>query len=116
VGTLVAEIVTHLLKRLVGGARPDVVFPDLDSAWIPPRSRRRRLPLAHTAVVVALTCAMWPWLRRSQKIVAVGFVTVVPLNRVYVGAHWPIDLIAGAAVGLLAAAVAWLDAVAGEEH
>jgi membrane-associated phospholipid phosphatase len=43
-------------------------------------------------------------------------VLVVPLHRVYVGAHWPIDLLGGAAVGLLAAAVAWRDAAAGDER
>ena len=65
-------------------------------------------PSAHTAVVVALSCAMWPWLRPNQRIVAVVLVVLIPFDRVYVGAHWPIDLAGGAAVGLLAAAVAWL--------
>ena len=40
-------------------------------------------------------------------------VVLIPLNHVYIGAHWPIDLAGGAAVGLLAATITWLIAARG---
>ena len=108
VAVLIAEISTQVLKRLVSQARPYVVLPNLDTHGYPRDPVGNAYPSAHTAVVVALACAMWPWLRSSQRIVAVVLVVLIPLDRVYVGAHWPIDLAGGAAVGLFAATVAWL--------
>jgi membrane-associated phospholipid phosphatase len=108
VAVLLAEIVTLVLKRLIGQVRPYVVLGDLDTHGYPRDPAGDAFPSAHTAVVVALSCAMWPWLRPGQKIVAVVFVVLIPVDRVYVGAHWPVDLVGGAAVGLLAASVAWL--------
>ena len=32
----------------------------------------------------------------------------VALNRLYIGAHWPIDVLGGAAVGMVGAVIAWL--------
>ena len=42
----------------------------------------------------------WPWLGRRGRIVVAVLVTVVCLSRVYVGAHLPLDVVGGAALGL----------------
>jgi membrane-associated phospholipid phosphatase len=33
---------------------------------------------------------------------------LVALNRLYIGAHWPVDVVGGAAIGLLSGAAPWL--------
>ena len=47
-------------------------------------------------------------MNRWQRAAGVAMAVLVPLNRVYIGAHWPVDLVGGAAIGLLAASVCWL--------
>ena len=108
VSFLLAELSSHALKRLVSLDRPVAVLPGIDTHGYPREPAGFAYPSTHTAVVVALSFAMWPWLRPSQKIVAVVLMVCIPLDRVYVGAHWPIDLVGGAAVGVFAATVAWL--------
>jgi undecaprenyl-diphosphatase len=50
------------------------------------------------AVLVATVC--WPYLRRRGRIVAATLAVLVCLARMYVGAHLPLDILAGAALGL----------------
>jgi undecaprenyl-diphosphatase len=59
----------------------------------------------HAAVVAALASAAWPWLGRPGRIAAVTAVVIVGVARIYVGAHLPLDVVGGAALGLALAAV-----------
>ena len=51
---------------------------------------------------MALVAAIWPWLPPAQRVVGVVVAALVALNRLYIGAHWPVDVLGGAAIGLLA--------------
>jgi undecaprenyl-diphosphatase len=62
-------------------------------------------PSGHAAVAAALAAAAWPWLGRTGRILAVILVVVVGTARIYVGAHLPVDVIGGAALGVAIAAV-----------
>jgi undecaprenyl-diphosphatase len=59
-------------------------------------------------MVAAAVAGLWPWMRWPQRIVGVAFTVLVACNRIYIGAHWPLDVLGGAAIGLLAGAIAWL--------
>ncbi len=59
----------------------------------------------HAAVAASLAGAAWPWLGRRGRIVAVTLVVIVAMARIYVGAHLPLDVVGGAALGLAIAAV-----------
>jgi membrane-associated phospholipid phosphatase len=54
----------------------------------------------HAAVVVALGVAAFPRLSPSGRTVAAAVVPIVGLSRIYVGAHLPLDVAGGAALGL----------------
>lgn len=110
VAAVLAEILTQVLKRIVGQPRPVAVIPGLDVHGYPKDPWGNAYPSAHTAVVVAVVASLWPWLTRGQRILGLILVTAVPLNRLYIGAHWPIDVLGGAAIGLASAALAWLTA------
>ena len=60
-------------------------------------------PSGHAAVAWAITIIVLAYLGRPWQILAVVLACVVPLCRMYVGAHLPLDLIGGAALGLTVA-------------
>ena len=51
-------------------------------------------------LVTAIACLVVPYLRGRWKLVPWAVVALVLLTRVYVGAHNPLDVICGAALGL----------------
>jgi membrane-associated phospholipid phosphatase len=62
-------------------------------------------PSGHAAVAWAITIVVlaylgWPW-----RIVALVLAVIVPLYRMYVAAHLPLDLIGGAALGVMVASL-----------
>jgi undecaprenyl-diphosphatase len=54
----------------------------------------------HAVLVAAIACVVVPYLRGRWKIVPWLIVGLVMVTRVYVGAHNPLDVICGAALGL----------------
>jgi membrane-associated phospholipid phosphatase len=63
-------------------------------------------PSGHAAVACAITLLIAPYVRRGWQIAALGLAIVVPFVRMYVGAHLPLDLIGGAALGVATASAA----------
>lgn len=63
-------------------------------------------PSGHAAVAAALACTcaayLGGWWLRATLLLAI----VVPIGRLYVGAHLPLDVIGGAALGLMAGSLA----------
>ncbi|HSP29851.1 MAG TPA: phosphatase PAP2 family protein [Ilumatobacteraceae bacterium] len=54
----------------------------------------------HAVLVAALVAVLAPWLPARSRVVAWVVVGVVCVARVYVGAHNPLDVVCGAALGL----------------
>lgn len=107
------------LKWAVGRERP--VWPDpVDSA------RYAAFPSGH-ALTATVTCGLLLWLlhrydagrgvRRTALVVAVVSVVGVGLTRVWLGVHWPSDVVGGWLIGALIVALAvgvrgrWADRV-----
>lgn len=65
-------------------------------------------PSGHTAVAVAFTVAVWPYLPRPVRPVVVAVAAAVAFARMHVGVHLPLDLVGGAGIGLGAGAIAVL--------
>jgi membrane-associated phospholipid phosphatase len=61
-------------------------------------------PSGHIAVAVALTMVVTPYLHGRWKLVPAALIVVVAIGRTYVGAHLPLDLLGGAALGASAGA------------
>ena len=105
---LISEVVTQVLKRVADQPRPTASIPGLDVHGYPKDPNGNAYPSAHTSVAVGLVTALWPWLNRPQRAVAVAVATLIALNRLYIGAHWPVDVVGGAAIGLLAGSLCWI--------
>lgn len=63
----------------------------------------------HAAVSVALGTAVWPWAGWRGRVAVAAAMPVVGLCRLYVGAHLPLDVLGGAALGVIVDAVLALD-------
>lgn len=105
---VLSELVAQVIKHLANRPRPLAVIPGLDMHGYPASPHGNAYPSAHTAVVVAAVSALWPWMRWPQRTVGAAFAVLIACNRVYIGAHWPIDVLGGAAIGLLCGAITWL--------
>jgi membrane-associated phospholipid phosphatase len=60
-------------------------------------------PSGHAAVAWAITIILLAYVGRPWQIAAVALALVVPISRMYVAAHLPLDLIGGAALGITVA-------------
>jgi undecaprenyl-diphosphatase len=58
-------------------------------------------PSGHAAVAFALALLLTPYLRRRWQVVVWALALLTAVSRVYLGAHNPLDVVAGAGAGLL---------------
>ncbi|WP_051362396.1 phosphatase PAP2 family protein [Solimonas soli] len=103
---LIATLLSHGIKICADQLRPPAVLAHDSFRQLGPPWRRDSFPSGHsvTAFVAAAALAC-EWRERFARALALGVAALIAASRVAVGAHWPVDILAGAAVGLLAA---WL--------
>lgn len=107
-GTIVVELG---LKLTTGHAPPD---PELSRSFIqlvPALETPSSFPSGHAARLTFLSAfAALLASRRVVTLAAVAFVALTLVARVYIGDHWPTDVVGGAALGLAFAlpAAAWV--------
>jgi membrane-associated phospholipid phosphatase len=103
VGALVVGVVAwqlaKLVKDAVGRGRPADEVAEI--------VRRSGTPVdglgyvsGHSAVAFALATVLSPYLPRTGRWTAYGLAVVVALARIHNGAHFPLDTVGGAALGM----------------
>lgn len=101
----IGGLLTHGLKRLFSTPRPQAVLPLDQMQVIGEPLLHNSLPSGHAITTLAMA---WLWLhtrslgRGEQALVWIAALLVVG-SRITTAAHWPSDVLAGAAVGLVAA-------------
>lgn len=96
---------SQVLRPLLGRMRPCYALAPGTFRWLAPAGDVGSLPSLHAANFFAMALVAWAASRRAG-IVALGVAAGVALSRIYVGVHWPTDVLAGAAWGSLCAWVA----------
>jgi undecaprenyl-diphosphatase len=96
VGAVVAVVLQQPLISWAGHARPFVVHPD--ALVLVSRSTDASFPSDHACVVGAVTAVLFLVDRRLGAVSAV-LALLMAFARVYVGAHWPADVLAGLVFG-----------------
>jgi undecaprenyl-diphosphatase len=106
---LLALGIAHLIIEVWARPRPYEAHPG-DAHLFVPASHDPSFPSDHATAAFAIAVAIF--LRhRKAGIVALVMAALLSLSRVVVGVHYPSDVLAGAAVGTLAALVLWHPAV-----
>jgi undecaprenyl-diphosphatase len=95
---LADQLTCSLLKPLVGRLRPCNALAVADVRLLVARSAALSFPSAHAANAFAMACVVaWRWPKLTAAALAVA--VAVGYSRVYVGLHYPLDVIGGAVVG-----------------
>ena len=92
-----AKVVKDMIQR----GRPAALIEDVVIRGATPHGLG--FVSGHTAVATALALVAWPWFGRRGKAIVVFGAIFVAFSRVYVGAHLPLDVVGGAALGASAA-------------
>ncbi|MGH2744240.1 MAG: phosphatase PAP2 family protein, partial [Thermoleophilaceae bacterium] len=91
-----ASLVAHVLKQAFDRERPPVADPDLGSLVAIPGNPS--FPSGHSATAFAAATAVAILCPRMRPY-ALGIAAAVALSRVYLRVHFPLDVLAGAALG-----------------
>lgn len=105
VGALVALGINQLLVAAVAEPRPYTVLPH--ALLLVSRSSDYSFPSDH-AVMAGAVAAGVLLAHRRLGLVAAALALVMAFTRVYVGAHFPLDVVTGLFVGAVVAAVSYL--------
>ena len=107
--TIGGSVMVTLIKALVGRARPDVIGRLMVET-------SNSFPSGHAAlsaiVYLSIAALFWPLMRRSRERVwllaaMMLLVGAIGVSRVYLGVHWPSDVLAGWIFGSLWALAWW---------
>ncbi|MGY1637663.1 phosphatase PAP2 family protein [Geodermatophilus sp. SYSU D00742] len=88
------ELVKGLVQRERPGATiPGAVLRDVPSAGV-------AYPSGHAVVAAGIVVLLAPYVRRRWRALLVVLAALVCVSRVYLGAHAPLDVVGGAALGV----------------
>ena len=91
-------VLAKVVKRWARRPRPTTLLTDVRGRGRPQSGLG--FVSGHTAVAVGLCAAALPDLSPAARRLAIGTAAVVGASRIYVGAHLPLDVIGGAALGV----------------
>jgi undecaprenyl-diphosphatase len=105
VAGLSASILARVAKAIVARPRPLGLLSHVHVHGTPLTGNG--YPSGHASVAFALATIAWLWFGRRSPIrwVALVLAVLVCFGRVYVGAHFPLDVVGGAALGVLSGAL-----------
>jgi undecaprenyl-diphosphatase len=102
--TLLSMAASGIMKLVFARARPEVIAQK-PGGWSFPSGHT----MSATGFAVALVIVLWPtrW-RRPALAVATVYAVGIGLTRLYLGVHYPSDVVAGWALALAVVGVTWL--------
>jgi undecaprenyl-diphosphatase len=101
-GGLLAYLLAKAVKAAVGRPRPLELLDEV--AVRGPHVSDLGFVSGHATVASVVTALLLPHVGRRWSRALVGLAVLTALSRVYVGAHLPLDVVGGAALGVAVAA------------
>jgi len=96
----VADLLSLALRQLIGRDRPPLVYPLPKPLVHTPGTGA--FPSGHASVSFACATVI-AWASPRLALPAYVLAAAIAFSRVYVGVHWPLDVLGGAALGTLVA-------------
>lgn len=102
-GTLLpANFSMNIFKVIFRVPRPWVQYPDELECALPSTATGYSFPSGHSTTSGALWGTAYKFSRKQWlKVLSIILIILVPISRVYLTCHWPLDVIVGTALGLL---------------
>ncbi len=101
-----AWALAHVAKAITGRPRPYAAMAGVVLRQQP--AHGLSFPSTHTAVALAAAIALVPFLARPLAAAGIGYAVLVGWSRVYLGVHYPLDILGGAGIGMTAGGVVLL--------
>ena len=98
IGGTAAWVTAKAVKRVVARGRPASIVGDVRQRGA--EEGDQGFPSGHAAVSTAMTVVIWPEVPPGGRLTLAALTGLVPFGRMYVGAHLPLDLVGGSALGL----------------
>jgi len=99
-----AWITARIFKEIIGRGRPDAFFDNVIFHG-PENFAGLGFPSGHAAVAAAMTTVIWPFVSPLVRRTLLILTAVVMFSRIYVGGHLPLDVIGGAALGVIVGSI-----------
>lgn len=101
-GALLTTVIVQSLKHSLVLPRPPLILSPEEFTLIGPEYQQASFPSGHsTAIWVLASVWLFGAYRRVKAVLLMSIAAMVSLSRVMVGAHWPVDIAAGALLGWL---------------
>ena len=106
VGGIGVYFLAKVAKGWVDRDRPAALLADVTGGREAFASGSLGYPSGHAAVAAAVAVILTPYLEARWRWLPLVLIAIVFIGRLYVGAHLPLDLIGGAALGVAAGCAA----------
>lgn len=98
---LTALITTQAVKAIVRYPRPFQAYPELISGERVATATGYSFPSGHSTLSSSFYSALCLAFRsRAMLAAAVILIIMIPISRLYLGVHWPMDVVCGTIIGL----------------
>ena len=110
VTAVVAQVLAEAIKHIVGRPRPAFVahYDLIASASFPSGHAMMAPAIYFTLAAIVAAGELRPAARVLLMMGSAALVTAIGVSRVYLGVHWPTDVIAGWTLGSAVALIAWI--------
>jgi undecaprenyl-diphosphatase len=92
-----SQLLSNLMKHAVGRDRPSLTYADVHPLIAVPGSSS--MPSGHAWIACAAATVLWVVIP-ARRVWIVGLAALIALSRVYLGVHYPSDVLVGAAGGV----------------
>jgi undecaprenyl-diphosphatase len=96
-------IIAEIIKRLYSSPRPYIILEGVKKIIVG-NTDYQSFPSGHTTIFFAFATAIY-FFNKKWGIISFIAAILVGLSRIFVGVHWPIDVAAGAVIGVMSGIV-----------